>query len=228
MIGLFGRTANPARLILWRHGRTRWNGTGRAQGSTDVPLDDVGVAQAREAAAVLAAYDPVFIWSSQLARSRETAEILAELTTCPVRVDERLREYALGAREGLTWPEFEAAYPDVVSAYPGAESEEHLPGAESTTEVLHRMVPALREATACLLPGQTGVIVSHGAALRTGILGFLGVPAALHPMLGGLDNCAWTLLECHPQYGWQLVNHNGGVDRYRSAVPAEESAAAGG
>jgi len=38
------------RVVLWRHGRTAWNAETRFQGTTDVPLDDVGVLQAERAA----------------------------------------------------------------------------------------------------------------------------------------------------------------------------------
>ena len=65
------------RLVLWRHGRTAWNAEGRAQGQRDVPLDEVGVGQAREAAARLASLRPTAIVSSDLCRAADTAAELA-------------------------------------------------------------------------------------------------------------------------------------------------------
>ena len=64
------------RLVLVRHGQTAWNAEGRAQGHADVSLDDVGRTQAETMAPVVAAYDPVALVSSDLARARETAAFL--------------------------------------------------------------------------------------------------------------------------------------------------------
>ncbi len=67
------------RIVVWRHGRTEWNARGLAQGQEDVALDDVGVRQAREAAARVAALSPARIMSSDLQRASTTATILSEL-----------------------------------------------------------------------------------------------------------------------------------------------------
>ena len=58
-----------ARLVLWRHGRTEWNVTGRFQGQAEVPLDEVGREQAVVAAPLVAAFAPVSIFSSDLLRT---------------------------------------------------------------------------------------------------------------------------------------------------------------
>jgi len=66
-------------LILVRHGETDWNRDRRIQGSTDIPLNDTGREQARDAAAGLreTLELPTFMAASDLSRARETAEILA-------------------------------------------------------------------------------------------------------------------------------------------------------
>ena len=61
------------RLVLLRHGRTAWNAERRAQGHSDVPLDDTGQAQAFAVAPYVAAMRPVLLWTSDLARAAETA-----------------------------------------------------------------------------------------------------------------------------------------------------------
>jgi len=198
----------PRRLVLLRHGRTEWNRTGTAQGHANISLDDVGRAQARRAAEFLASYEPVFVWSSDLARARETAQELVSLTGQELVLDKRLREYDVGDRQGLTWAEFLDAYPDLVAAYTAHTGDVRVPGAESTTEVRERMVAVLREAAEAVQPGATGVLVGHGASLRTGVLAFFGVPTELRELLAGMANCAWTVLEQHTAYGWQIVDYN--------------------
>ena len=87
-------------LLLVRHGETDWNRLGRWQGHSDTPLNARGREQARELAPQLDGVDVVY--SSDLARARETAEILAEELGADVRLDARLRERGFGAWEGLT------------------------------------------------------------------------------------------------------------------------------
>ena len=83
----------PRKLVLLRHGRTEWNHARRAQGHADVPLDSVGIAQARAAGPMVAALRPARLWSSDLARARQTADIVAEECCLPVEEDPRLRDF---------------------------------------------------------------------------------------------------------------------------------------
>src|SRR6266516_4611482 len=83
-------------LLLVRHGETDWNAAGRLQGHTDRPLNDFGRAQAKKLAEQLANDGITAIYASDLARARETAEIVAE------RIDADLREKNWGTWEGLT------------------------------------------------------------------------------------------------------------------------------
>lgn len=217
----------PRRLVLWRHGRTEWNRLGIAQGHANVPLDQVGVAQAERAAPFLASYEPAFIWSSDLARARQTAEHLAGATGREVVLDSRLREFDVGARQGMTFEQFREAFPDLFldsrqsggragragrdAAVMSANDQvvvRRVPGAEDAAEVHERMVSVLTAAAEALNEGQTGVLVGHGASMRTGLLGFFGVPPELREMLAGMANCAWTVLEQHQHRGWQIIDYN--------------------
>ena len=80
------------RLLLVRHGETDWNADGRLQGQTDRPLSDFGRKQARGLADELAAEGFEAIYSSDLARARETAEIIGARLGLPVELDSDLRE----------------------------------------------------------------------------------------------------------------------------------------
>jgi len=94
--------SSPRRIVLLRHGRTAHNATGRIQGQLDVPLDEVGEAQAVVVAGALAEAVPHAVVSSDLARARRTAEAVAARAGVPLVLDVRLREISLGAWEGLT------------------------------------------------------------------------------------------------------------------------------
>lgn len=209
-------------LILLRHGQTAWNAEGRAQGHTDVPLDEVGRAQAAGAAPVIAALAPVFVRSSDLVRAAETADAVAAACGLPVARDPRLREYDVGERAGLTIAEFAAAFPAEHVRWAAAggsfENADSVAGAESTSAVLARMLPALRSALSDLAPGETGVVVGHGAALRVALLALLGWDGSASSPLRALDNCGWaTLDDSAPDGGLRLAAYNRVAPDFASA-----------
>ena len=82
------------RVVLLRHGRTAHNADGRIQGQLDVPLDELGLAQAQALGTVFAAAPPAVVVSSDLARARETARAVCEHVGLPLRLDPRLRPVA--------------------------------------------------------------------------------------------------------------------------------------
>jgi glucosyl-3-phosphoglycerate phosphatase len=197
------------RLVLLRHGRTAWNDAGRAQGHQDVGLDEVGHAQAADVAPYLASLRPAALWTSDLLRARQTSGYLERATGLAARVDERLREYDVGARQGMTSPEFEAAFPEAYVAWSAGDDLVPVPGSEGAEAVRARMLPALDDALAALSPGETGVVVTHGACLKVAVLGLLAWPARQAAAMRGIDNCAWvTLGETRPAGGLRLEGYN--------------------
>jgi len=178
----------PRTLVLVRHGETDWNLTGRAQGHADIPLNATGLTQAAAVALVLAGFAPVRLWSSDLARARQTAEAIAAVTGLTVETDVRLREYDVGERSGLTLAEAVAKYPEQFA------TSAQVPGEESTEQVRDRVVPALRDCLDHLRPGETGVAVLHGACLRVGLMGLIGWPWEHGRALTGIENGAYCVL----------------------------------
>jgi len=197
------------RLVLVRHGRTAWNLEGRAQGHTDVGLDEVGREQAQALAPVIGAMTPDALWSSDLARARETAEFLAVATGLEARFDARLREFDVGERAGLTTVEFAERYPDAYAAWRAGHVTGGVPGAETPEQVIGRVVPALREIWASTGADETTVVVSHGACLKVSLVELLGWPETVGSSLRGLDNCGWVVLEGDEQgRGIRLASYN--------------------
>jgi probable phosphoglycerate mutase len=178
--------------VLLRHGRTAWNHARRAQGHAPVPLDEVGHRQAECAAALIADLRPSRLWASDLERAAQTASYVAAATGLEVEHDERLREFAVGERQGMTLAEALERWPAMDGAQGFHEQLRHVPGAEAEADVARRIVPAVTDALDALGPGETGVVVTHGAALKLALCGLLGWPLEQAGTLGVLDNCHWT------------------------------------
>jgi broad specificity phosphatase PhoE len=145
---------NPIPFWFLRHGETDWNAQGLSQGSTDIPLNAVGLHQARRAARTLQGAGIATIVASPLSRARVTAEIVAEALGLPVGFDEDLREVAFGEQEGQPMGDW---YDDwIAGRYTPA-------GAEGFVALLGRAVAAVNRATAKPAPV---LVVAHGALFR--------------------------------------------------------------
>jgi probable phosphoglycerate mutase len=193
--------------VLWRHGQTVWNAERRFQGQSDIPLDEVGQAQAERAARLLAALRPDLIVASDLSRAAQTAAPLARLTGLEVSLDKDLRERSGGRWEGLTDTEIRTRYPAEHASWTP-------PDGEPSAVVAERVAGALlRVAEAVSAPAMTtglAVVVSHGAALRLGMSRLLGMPEELFGVLGPLSNCSWSVLG-RRRGRWRLIEHNAGT-----------------
>lgn len=158
-------------LYLVRHGETEWNAARRIQGRTDIPLNDTGREQARQAAELLARRRWQGVYTSPLGRAHETARIIAErLGLAGVTDIDAFVERDYGEAEGMGFDEIEALYPEGVRA----------PGQETREEVAARVVPALLE-LAERHPGERLVIVSHGGAIRAVLQ--TAEPGSRHPRI---------------------------------------------
>lgn len=189
-----GWNAAPARrVVFWRHGRTEWNLVNRFQGATDVPLDEVGVAQAITGAPALARMEPTSIVSSDLSRALVTAQQLARLVELPVAADSGLRETYGGAWQGQTREQIIAADRELFLSWV-AGHDVRPPGGETRSEVVARVVAAVHRHLADVPAGGTMVVVSHGGAIRGAIGGLLGLAPEQWSALGVLSNCAWSVL----------------------------------
>lgn len=199
-----------ARLVVWRHGRTAWNFEGKFQGQTDIPLDEVGVAQARAAAARLAALGPAAIVSSDLQRAAQTAAELARLTGLEVTYDADLREIDVGSWAGMTREEFRVRFPDIQARGDAGEDYRRGGSGETVAELAERAEKGLRRAIDLVGDGETVVAACHGLAMRVGIARLVGLPAAYWEALGGLSNCSWVV--CEPgRHGWRIIEWNAGT-----------------
>jgi glucosyl-3-phosphoglycerate phosphatase len=196
------------KLVIWRHGQTEWNATGRVQGHADLDLDEMGYAQASAAAPRVAALGPTLIISSDLRRATSTAVALAALTGLDVAHDARLRERDFGPWQGLTGADLEREYPQEYGRWVHADEIQH-PAIETVVELAERVGAAFRDAAQQAEDG-VAVLVTHGGSARVGCGTLLGWPASLWPTLGTLSNCHYAELRRSVRRGWQLRSHNVG------------------
>jgi probable phosphoglycerate mutase len=199
------------RLMLWRHGRTESNVSQRFQGHRDVPLDDLGQVQVKDAAEQLTAVvmgSPCRIVSSDLSRAHDTALALAARLRLPVAADPALREICVGSWEGLLREEVRARDPEGLAAWrSGADIRPG--GGELRSEVAERAERAIR-VHVTEQDGGVLVVASHGAALRGAILRLIGIERWSPRLLAPLRNAHWAQLDRCDDDGWILSAYNVG------------------
>jgi phosphoserine phosphatase len=174
-------------LLIVRHGETAWNVELRFQGHADPPLNEAGQAQARALADELVGQRADAIYSSDLARAQETAEILGERLGLPVTTLRELREIDVGDWQGLTREEIDARFPDAYLAW--RQGETGWSNGETYDQLAARVLPAL-ERIARAHPGGTLIVVGHGGTIRAVRAHIDGVTVAEHRRkLPPIGNC---------------------------------------
>jgi broad specificity phosphatase PhoE len=163
------------RFCLVRHGQTDWNLEGRYQGQSDVPLNAIGKVEAQTLAKALKGKPFVALYSSDLNRASETAEIIAKVLKLPVALDPRFREINQGDWEGQLVDMIKAHYKNMWRERTTDPADFSPPGGESVAEVARRVLAAMDD-IAHLHPTGCILIVSHGLALATIICKEKGKP----------------------------------------------------
>jgi len=152
------------RIIMIRHGQTEWNALHRYQGHTDIKLNQVGRMQARQVAQYLSQTEQIeAIYCSDLARSMETAQIIAREIKLPVMADRRLREIHFGKWEGLTFSEVYDQFKPEFDTWFNNTSDFRAPGGESFQDLLNRSLQAVQE----IAGKHTGTVAvaTHGGVI---------------------------------------------------------------
>jgi len=179
-----------SRLLVIRHAQSAWNAAGRWQGWSDAPLSELGAKQAERAGRSLAAagVGPGLVASSDLARAKRTAELIALEVGYrgSIAVDANLREQDLGEWNGLTREQIEARWPGAIAARDAGDLD-NVPGGEPGAKFVERSLTALVRIAA--LGADQAVVVAHG-----------GVIVALEKALG-----VWVESSGRPNLsGWWL------------------------
>ena len=178
-------------LAFIRHGQTDWNAEGRLQGSSDIPLNETGRQQAREAETMLADWTWDAIVSSPLARARETAQIVADGLGLPLGpAYDELVERDYGPLEGMSDREVMERWPD-----------RNYPGAEALADVVARCLRGLARIDADY-PSSNVVVVCHGTIMKYTLIELTGYP--IEVILNGSVSTIERAGE-----GWRVLTVNG-------------------
>jgi probable phosphoglycerate mutase len=180
--------------LFVRHGTTEWNEAGRIQGWAPVGLSDRGRAEAaRVAEALPERRDVDAVVASDLARTVETAEPVAEAVGVDLETDPRLRERDFGVFQGLSSDGFFERFPEFDLLESGREAAERAPeGGESWTAVRDRVLDAAadlrdREGTAVAVTHVNPIRLVLGERRDLSVVRSLTEPS--------VDNCSVTAID---------------------------------
>jgi len=152
------------RILLIRHGETVWNSEGRCQGFSDIQLNAAGLEQAAALARALRGTRLDAIYSSDLARARKTADLIAESHKLPIQTDARLRELNQGKLEGKKLNDLLTDYPELLREWMARPADVVMPGGESMQSVQQRAWAAISDVAGLHDRGLVAV-VSHNLAI---------------------------------------------------------------
>lgn len=161
-------------LVLVRHGQTDWNVERRYQGQTDIPLNDIGLQQAKKLAPRMKEWTFDAVYVSDLSRAWVTAEIITQGMGLDLQPDKRLREMGFGIVEGMVFEEMQTQYPEMVAAWL-ADRNKPPEGGEKQDDFTAR-VQSLIDDLKQKHDGQTVLLVAHGGPLRELLRLVMGLP----------------------------------------------------
>lgn len=189
------------RVIFIRPGETDWNRDLRYQGWVAIPLNSYGKRQAQRLANYIRNIGVGALYTSDLKRATETADLLAEkLGSAPI-ADQRLRERDIGVWQGLTQQEMQLWYPAEYAQFVGDPDGYRVPEGESRKDVRERILAAFNEYLAAD-KGETIAILSHSTAINA-------LLAEIIPGIkfGSVDvsNTSVTTIKRDDNNVWQLV-----------------------
>lgn len=182
-----------SKVYLIRHGEVAWNAANAYVGSTDIPLNETGRAQAALLAKRLERDDISAIYASDLSRARETAEIAAERLGLSVMIIPALQELDYGEWEGMPEVELPKRYPELFEAWKADPAKVSTPGGETFAQLRDRAYPAF-----CRIaeehPNENVVIVAHKSTNRALLCCLLGMDINRYKQIGQ-GNAAMNIIE---------------------------------
>lgn len=163
------------RIFLIRHGLTLWNHEFRYQGHTDIELSPEGRAQAQALQQRLQQENINAIYSSNLRRALETAEIINEPHKLEIKINPLFKEINFGIWEGLTYKDLQINYPEQLKIWTETPHLLKLEKGETFSELRDRSIMGMQEVLSLHKEGNI-IVVSHGGTIASLICGLLQEP----------------------------------------------------
>jgi len=170
------------RIILVRHGQTTWNKEEIFRGRADIPLDKIGLSQARAVARRLQHSDVKRIYSSPLKRAFTTAQAIGKQAGVKLIIEKNLIEFDCGVWQGLSLREVKKRFPTIYARWSKDPYQAVIPKAEKLGGVRIRIKKFLRK-TLKTKPKGDIVIVSHRIINKILLSELLSLP----------DSCFWKI-----------------------------------
>ena len=184
-------------IYLVRHGQTVWNEEGRLCGSSDVPLSDEGLVQARKLAARLKDIGISAIYSSPLLRARQTAEAIAAHYRVEVKTEPDLREIDYGNWEGLKVADVLEQFPEIEKLRREEPMKFAAPNGEPMLQFAKRVISAIQRVAASHAD-ETICVVAHQTVNRFILCWILQSPHPAHRISSPIDFRFWRQLRQDP------------------------------
>lgn len=186
------------RFYIFRHGKSEGNLLNLVQGQKDYPLSPEGVNAAQESCHLIEEEEFAEIFSSDLSRARQTAEIIASSKHLAVKATYLLRDQTFGALDGMEKAKFKEEMRDKLAEHEALAIEERInhrlaPGAETDAEVLTRLLNFIRF-TALANPDRKVLVVSHSNVIRDLLVKF-GFCQKKQLPSGSIKNLAYFVLD---------------------------------
>jgi probable phosphoglycerate mutase len=196
-------------VFLIRHGQSKGNAERRFGGHTATPLSARGHRQAELTARTLKSESLTAIYSSDLARTIETARPLSNLTRLPINGTSAFRERSVGVMEGLTFEAAAQQHPEQYAALLRRDFEHVLAGGESYRQLLDRARQKLDEIIEQNRGGKIAVFSHTGTIciLALHLMGALDSPE-LKPVWISSANCGITRFELREDGFVRVLNVN--------------------
>ncbi len=191
------------KIYLIRHGRQN-----SPLCNVDVPLDDAGFRQAALVADRLKLYNIEALYSSNLIRARQTAEVISRELNLDNYIEGALEEISFGELTGLSDVDIKSRYGDFLEERAKATSDIPYPGGESGQDVYNRVFPVIERIIEDARDKniQNIAIVTHGGVIRTMVAAVLGADLAKKLCVAKeLENCSITEIDYDEKYGKFIV-----------------------
>jgi len=156
---------NYCTIYLTRHGETEWNEKKLIQGHTDIPLNTKGKEQAKILGKQLKDIDFDVVFSSDLLRAANSAEIIIKEKEMTVIKIKSLKERFFGRFEGKSLDEMRKAFGEVMLVTKEKQKKLKIYDVENDEEIIARLIPFMKK-TAKKYIGKKILMVTHGGLLR--------------------------------------------------------------